>query len=89
MFCGQALLVNEKLPNLESAQVGNSKYTHYSVLQRLRRDRGDFSRRTVMTARPSARSREYRRVLSYDARPYYPTTPNGSKYKYSNYVVGG
>lgn len=72
----EALLVNEKLPNLESVQVGNSKYTHYSVLQRIRRDR-DFSRRTVMNSRPSARSREYRRALSYDARPYCPVTPSG------------
>lgn len=69
--------MNEKLPNLESAQVGNSKYTQYSVLQRLRRDR-DFSRRTVMGARPSARSREYRRALSYEARPYYPAPNTGN-----------
>lgn len=41
----EALLMNEKLPNLETAQVG-SKYPHYSVLQRLRRDR-DMLRRTA------------------------------------------
>ncbi|KAI4466436.1 e3 ubiquitin-protein ligase ubr5 [Holotrichia oblita] len=39
----EAILVNEKLPNLESAQVGN-KYSHYSVLQRLRRDRDPYRR---------------------------------------------
>lgn len=41
----EALLMNEKLPNLEPAQVGN-KYPHYSVLQKLRRDR-DMLRRTT------------------------------------------
>lgn len=41
----EALLMNEKLPNLEPAQVG-SKYPHYSVLQRLRRDR-DMLRRST------------------------------------------
>lgn len=41
----EALLMNEKLPNLEAAQSG-SKYPHYSVLQRLRRDR-DMLRRTA------------------------------------------
>lgn len=41
----EAILSNEKLPNLESAQVDN-KYSQYSVLQRLRRDR-DVLRRNV------------------------------------------
>lgn len=74
----EALLVNEKLPNLESVQVGNGKYAHYSVLQRIRRER-DFSRRTVVSSRPSARNREYRRALSYDARPYYPIAATDSQ----------
>lgn len=78
----EALLVNEKLPNLESVQVGANKYTQYSVLQRIRRDR-DFSRRTVMSSRP-ARSREYRRALSYDARPYCPVTPSGDSQSLSS-----
>lgn len=41
----EAILLNENLPNLESAQVDN-KYSQYSVLQRLRRDR-DVLRRSV------------------------------------------
>ncbi|XP_017768727.1 PREDICTED: E3 ubiquitin-protein ligase UBR5 isoform X3 [Nicrophorus vespilloides] len=67
----EAILSNEKLPNLESAQVGN-KYTHYSVLQRLRRDR-DFLRRTAPIGRVSSRSREQRRVMNVDARTFIPS----------------
>lgn len=68
----EALLMNEKLPNLESAQVG-SKYPHYSVLQRLRRDR-DILRRTAPNNRGSGRSREHhRRVMSADARLFVPS----------------
>lgn len=68
----EALLVNEKLPNLESAQVGN-KYTHYSVLQRLRRDR-DFLRRNTSLNRGSSRSREHhRRTMSADAIAFVPS----------------
>lgn len=67
----EAILVNEKLPNLESAQVG-TKYSHYSVLQRLRRDR-DFLRRTPSSNRGSSRSRDnQRRALNVDARPFVP-----------------
>ncbi|KAK9719267.1 HECT-domain (ubiquitin-transferase) [Popillia japonica] len=68
----EAILVNEKLPNLESAQVGN-KYSHYSVLQRLRRDRDPY-RRIPSMGRGSSRSREhYRRSMSVDARPFIPS----------------
>lgn len=69
----EALLMNEKLPNLESAQVG-SKYPHYSVLQRLRRDR-DILRRTAPGSRGSGRSREHRRrgVMYADATPFVPS----------------
>lgn len=68
----EALLVNEKLPNLDQAQVGN-KYTHYSVLQRLRRDR-DFLRRNTSLNRGSSRSREHhRRTMSADAIAFIPT----------------
>lgn len=64
--------MNEKLPNLESAQVGN-KYSHYSVLQRLRRDRDPY-RRIPSMGRGSSRSREhYRRSMSVDARPFIPS----------------
>lgn len=43
----KALLANEKLPNLEAAQVG-SKYTQYNVLRKLKsRDRDHDLRRQV------------------------------------------
>ncbi|RZC39465.1 E3 ubiquitin-protein ligase hyd, partial [Asbolus verrucosus] len=65
----EAILSNEKLPNLESAQVDN-KYSQYSVLQRLRRDR-DVLRRTVPMR--GSRSREHpRRTMNVDARPFVP-----------------
>lgn len=68
----EAILVNEKLPNLETAQVGN-KYAHFTVLQRLRRDR-DFMRRSNQLNRGSSRSREHhRRTMSADAVAFIPT----------------
>lgn len=43
----EALLANDKLPNLEAAQVG-SKYSQYNVLQKLKsRDRDPHLRRQV------------------------------------------
>lgn len=42
----QALLANEKLPNLESAQVG-SRYSQYNVLQRIRTRERESLRRHV------------------------------------------
>lgn len=67
----EALLSNEKLPNLESAQVG--KFSHYNVLQRLRRDR-EFLRRTGPPGRGSSRSRDHsRRVMNADVRPFIPS----------------
>ncbi|KAK7870183.1 hypothetical protein R5R35_012737 [Gryllus longicercus] len=71
----EAVLANEKLPNLESVQVG-TKYAQYNVLQRLRsRERGDSIRRHTQSQR-SPRCREPRRSLSYDARPFSP--PGGA-----------
>lgn len=69
----EAILANEKLPNLESAQVG-SKYSHYSVLQRLRRDR-DILRRPAPSGRNSGSRDHHRRVrmMSADARPFVPS----------------
>ncbi|XP_044743814.1 E3 ubiquitin-protein ligase UBR5 isoform X2 [Chrysoperla carnea] len=71
----EALLVNEKLPTLESAQVG-SKYAHmHSVLQRLHtRGREPTTRRSGggSSARPQNRARDHWRQLSYDARAYAP-----------------
>ncbi|XP_014208162.1 E3 ubiquitin-protein ligase UBR5 isoform X2 [Copidosoma floridanum] len=68
----EALLANEKLPNLEAAQVG-SKYTQCNVLQKLKikdRDR-DLRRQNI---RSSVKCRESRRTLSFEARSFYPTT---------------
>lgn len=42
----EALLANDKLPNLEAAQVG-SKYTQYNVLQKLKSRDRDHLRRQV------------------------------------------
>lgn len=53
----KALLANEKLPNLEAAQVG-SKYTQYNVLQKLKsRDRDRDLRRQVCVASTESRHR--------------------------------
>ncbi|XP_015109390.1 E3 ubiquitin-protein ligase UBR5 isoform X1 [Diachasma alloeum] len=66
-----ALLANDKLPNLEAAQVG-SKYSQYNVLQKLKRDRDrDFRRQNP---RASAKYRETRRALSFEARSFHPST---------------
>lgn len=45
-LCCQALLANEKLPNLESAQVG-ARYSQYNVLQRIRTRERESLRRHV------------------------------------------
>ncbi|XP_025994709.1 E3 ubiquitin-protein ligase hyd isoform X3 [Solenopsis invicta] len=67
----EALLANEKLPNLEAAQVG-SKYTQYNVLQKLKsRDRDRDLRR--QNTRSSGKCRETRRALSFDARSFHPS----------------
>ncbi|XP_046991563.1 E3 ubiquitin-protein ligase UBR5 [Schistocerca americana] len=65
----EALLANEKLPNLESVQVG-TKYAQYNVLQRMRSRDRDAVRRHSQAPRSSLRCRESRRSLSYDARPF-------------------
>lgn len=76
----EVILSNESLPNLESAQVG-SKYTHYNVLQRLRRDR-ELLRRAP-SVRGSHRNKDsHKRLMTADARPFLPldnvTTDNSS-----------
>ncbi|XP_056647890.1 E3 ubiquitin-protein ligase hyd isoform X1 [Diorhabda sublineata] len=65
----EAILLNENLPNLESAQVDN-KY-QYSVLQRLRRDR-DVLRRSVPPRNWSKSRDHHRRTMSAEARPFVP-----------------
>lgn len=68
----EALLANEKLPNLEAAQVG-SKYTQYNVLQKLKsRDRDRDLRR--QNPRSSGKCRETRKALSFEARSFYPSS---------------
>ncbi|KAL3282723.1 hypothetical protein HHI36_005894 [Cryptolaemus montrouzieri] len=70
----EAILSQEKIPNLESAQVDN-KYSQYSVLQRLRRDR-DVLRRSVPLRGSNRSGREHhRRMMSVDARPFVPSEP--------------
>ncbi|XP_076670433.1 E3 ubiquitin-protein ligase hyd isoform X1 [Andrena cerasifolii] len=67
----EALLANEKLPNLEAAQVG-SKYTQYNVLQKLKsRDRDRDLRR--QNPRSSGKCRETRRALSFEAQSFHPS----------------
>ncbi|KAG7207185.1 hypothetical protein KM043_008872 [Ampulex compressa] len=67
----EALLANEKLPNLEAVQVG-SKYTQYNVLQKLKnRDRDRDLRR--QNPRSSGKCRETRRALSFEARSFHPS----------------
>lgn len=102
----EALLANEKLPNLETAQVGTNKYNSVpfsSMLQR-RRDNNTSSstlstsnRRSLTTPTTTSTStttpatttsnskpplwrptREFRRTLNYDARPFRPASSSSS-----------
>ncbi|XP_076242470.1 E3 ubiquitin-protein ligase hyd isoform X1 [Calliopsis andreniformis] len=69
----EALLANEKLPNLEAAQVG-PKYQYNNVLQKLKsRDRDRHLRRQNL--RSSGKCRETRRALSFHARSFQPSDP--------------
>ncbi|XP_059478559.1 E3 ubiquitin-protein ligase UBR5 isoform X3 [Neocloeon triangulifer] len=72
----EALLSNDKLPNLESAQVG-SKYPQYNVMNRLR-PRESGRRNALPRSTASPRCREMRRTLSGDARPFYPSGSSSS-----------
>ncbi|XP_001947833.2 E3 ubiquitin-protein ligase UBR5 isoform X3 [Acyrthosiphon pisum] len=78
----EALLSCDKLPNLESVQVGG-RYSQYTVLQRLRnrertespriRHAGPLSPR-VPSRRSERSDREQRRTLSVDARSFVPNS---------------
>ncbi|XP_076647638.1 E3 ubiquitin-protein ligase hyd isoform X1 [Halictus rubicundus] len=71
----EALLANEKLPNLEAAQVG-SKYTPYNVLQKIKsRDRDRDRDRDLRRQNPrsSGKCRGTRRGLSFEARSFHPS----------------
>ncbi|XP_075236131.1 E3 ubiquitin-protein ligase hyd isoform X1 [Lycorma delicatula] len=77
----EALLANEKMPNLESAQVG-TRYAQYNVLQRMRsRERDSLRRYSQQNQRSSnsSRCREPRRTLSFDARPFVPERNNSGE----------
>ncbi|KAL1490432.1 hypothetical protein ABEB36_013127 [Hypothenemus hampei] len=73
----EAILSNEKLPNLDTVQFIDNKFGQYSVLQR-----GTFSRlrqrdrevlRRSLPSRGRGRSRDHhRRTMSVDARPFVP-----------------
>ena len=82
----EALLANEKLPNLEAAQVGPNSSTKYSVpFGSMLRHRGVSGRLDPQSSSSSRRissssktlwrpSREPKKNLNYDARPYRPAT---------------
>lgn len=80
----EALLANEKLPNLEAAQVGTSGSTKYSVpfgnMLRHRsstiRESTSSSSRRISSSKSSLwrPSREPKKALNYDARPYRQAT---------------
>lgn len=67
----EALLSNEKLPNLESVQPDN-RYSTYGLLQRLRRDRDSIRRNVSLRASARNGREHHRRTMSVDARPFLP-----------------
>ncbi|XP_050538326.1 E3 ubiquitin-protein ligase UBR5 isoform X3 [Daktulosphaira vitifoliae] len=77
----EAILSCEKLPNLESVQVGG-RYSQYTVLQRLRnRERTESPRirhaplsPRVPSRRTERSDRDQRRTLSVDARSFVPNS---------------
>lgn len=80
----EALLANEKLPNLDAAQVGGNstsgnsgsggKYAHmHSVLQRLQRSSSRRTSANAVRSNTRGAGRDHWRQLSYDARAYVPT----------------
>ena len=80
----EALLANEKLPNLESAQVGSSKYGgSFSNMLRNRssgggRESASASRRGTGNKMLWRTNRDRKSLnLNYEARPYIPVTTHG------------
>ncbi|XP_043283698.1 E3 ubiquitin-protein ligase UBR5 isoform X2 [Venturia canescens] len=65
----EALLANDKLPNLEAAQV-RSKYSQYNGLQKLKSRDRELRRQN---SRSSGKYREARR-LSFEARSFHPSS---------------
>lgn len=88
----EALLANEKLPNLEAAQVGPSNSSKYSVpFGSMLRHRGGSGRDQIAPSRRVSSSktlwrpsREPKKVLNYDARPYRPAVPQGMQFFFSH-----
>lgn len=87
----EALLANEKLPNLEAAQVGTTSSTKYSVpFGNMLRHRGGTQRDSTSSSSSSTRrisssksslwrpSREPKKALNYDARPYRQATQDAN-----------
>ncbi|CAG7834599.1 unnamed protein product [Allacma fusca] len=75
----EALLSEERIPSLEGCLVGTKYGTQFNVLQRLRL-REDYIRRgqqVRIVKRGSPRVREIRRNLSYEARPFHPSSSTG------------
>lgn len=76
----EALLANEKLPNLEAAQVGSSKYS-VSFTSMLRHRSGSSRDSSTSSSRKGVSNksiwrpnRENRKTLNYDARVYRPVS---------------
>lgn len=68
----EALLSNNKLPNLESAQAGNSKSMQFGLIQRLRGSRdAKIDHCRTLNRVYSRRSRDSARALNFEARPFY------------------
>jgi len=77
----EALLANQPIPNLETAQAGTqAKAMQLSLIQRLR---GSNRTRTVGKGRSSGRDNR----LNYDARPFYMNGEGGSNDHLSSHQV--
>ncbi|KAL9891475.1 E3 ubiquitin-protein ligase hyd isoform X1 [Glossina fuscipes] len=79
----EALLATSKMPNLETAQVGNSNNSKYGVpFSSILRNRGASGRdpptlqRRGTSSKILWRTARERKSLNYDARPYIPVTTN-------------
>lgn len=72
----EAILSNEKLPNMDPAQVDPKYSSQYTVLQRLRRDRDTVRRAVPLRSSTRSRDHHHRRTMSVDARPFVPAESN-------------
>lgn len=79
----EALLANEKLPSLETAQVGASKYS--SSFSNMLRHRGGSGRESSSSRKGSNSKTLWRpnrdnKKLNYDARPFRPASQEGERF---------